>query len=267
VCEDGDCARAETEVHVTPGRTTPYTDEVAPVTHQIIELLRRPELALIDFVCGPTTVSPAEFRARACELAAGRLVVVPRDVPPTGDACYQMTQRAASGDRAELAADTLYVKHGIDLSLTRNRALVLHEMVHATQDAGAYALNVGEAEAAAYTAQALVFRAFGVDWADDLTDARARADALHPPDAAAASRRSSYDVLVSAAVRVASALVTAGRGAAVPPDAQQSLYDAILGMATYHDHVSEGHRGDGISPPTTSITPRSFRRPRAGRSP
>lgn len=261
MCREGDCDAEETpaEIAATPGRETPYSREIPRLERLIIELLRAPELARVDFRSSATTVDASAFAARACDVEARRIYVVPRDRPPVGDACYQPVDRVRDGV-VTLARDTLFVKHGIDVARLHSRALVVHEMVHATQDAANQRLEMRVAEAAAFTAQALVFRAYGRVWPDDLPGLREEADAREAPTPEAVARRPSLDVLARVADEAAQALLARGPGAELPFGQEQKLYDAIDRVPGYAGHGADPRDFDGIAP-TTSITPRAHRPP------
>jgi hypothetical protein len=255
MCREGDCDTdaIETEVSVTPGRETPYTDSIPLLRQQIIDLLRRPELSRVDFQSSAVIVNQAAFAARACDLEARRLFVVPRDQTPIGDACYQSVDRAREGVET-LAHDTLYVKHDIDLTQVHARALVLHEMVHAIEDAAATeGMVMRVAEAAAYTAQALVFRAFGHVWQDDVVGLRQAADAASAPTPRALARRPFLDALIRLADEIALELLANGTGARIPPPQEQRLYDAIDAVVDYTGHGMDARHFDGIGPPSSTI--------------
>jgi hypothetical protein len=257
---DHDCTPADAEVSVTPGATATHSDAPTPLEARVVELLRRDELARVDFVAGPTVVSQAELRARACEIERNLLHVIEVDQPPAGDASYQSAdppQRATPrrpGVTA-LMGNTLYVKTGIDLDLVLKRALVLHEMVHATQDATRIDATLVEAEVAAFTAQAMVFMVFGTTWSGEIQRGRQPVDPTLSEEAARAERdrRSALDALVRATESAARDLFGRGRGAAMTTEQMDQVSTALGGIAYYAAHIHDGTYFDGISPLTRAV--------------
>jgi hypothetical protein len=263
---DEHCTSADGEVFATPGATTPQTDALTSLAQAIVDLLRRPELARVSFVVEPTTVDAAAFQARACEIERHLLHIAEVAQPPVGDACYQSRApdpEDASDARSEvttLRADTLYVKEDIDLTRVLSRALVLHELVHATQDAGHLRTDVFHAEVAAYTLQAMVFLVFGTTWSADVSRARPPL----PTDPAALAqeteRRRPIDALVAASESAARELLAGPRGATMRTEHVDAIITALRGMRYYETHGELSPHFDGITPPTTTPHRRGRRR-------
>lgn len=267
MCDDA-CPTPDAEVSATPGATTEHSDAPTAIEQSVIDLLRRSELARVDFVvAGPTHVSAAEFRARACEIERHLLHVVEVERPPVGDACYQSVDRAhrrATRDTAEvtaLAANTLYVKDAeFDLERPLTRALVLHEMVHATQDAAGtpdaeHPMDVFHAEVAAYTLQAMVFILFGSTWSAQVSANRPAMDSTLSEEAAATetARRAAMDRLVAESEAAANELLAASAGAEMSAARVESMIAAIGGIAYYATHGGDDTHFDGITAPTTAV--------------
>ncbi len=157
------------EIVVAPGETATVSGRPPRLDRSIIELLRGPEVARINFRCRSTTIDGAGYGIVACAIEAGHIhVEVGR--PPTGDACYSALASTMDSGR-ELTPDTLYVADTLDLERLRKRALVVHEATHAIQDYRQRSMTHGEAEVGAYVAFVLYYLVCGIDWADrDVVD-------------------------------------------------------------------------------------------------
>lgn len=268
---DADCTSPDAEVCATPGTTTHHTDAPSALELSVIDLLRCPELARVDFVVpgvdegdthfGPTAVSAAAFRARACEIERRLLHVEYVNPLPVGDASYASVarrHRRATGDTPEVSAlnaNTLYVREGAHIDLPRTRALVLHETVHATQDAAGLPMDVFHAEVAAYTLQAMVYVLFGSTWSGVVAGARLPIDSTLPAEEAAhaVDQRHVLDLFIAEAETAASELLGAGAGAVMSTTRVASMIASLRRIDLYATRGDNATNFDGITAPTAAV--------------
>ena len=135
-------------------------------------------------------------------------------------------------------------------------------MVHATQDAARLPMDVGHAEVAAYTLQAMVYVLFGSTWSSTIARERrpidpSRSEAQRRDEEA---RRAIVDEVVRQAETAADELLRAGPGATLLPDRVTAMIEAIGQHPSYAGHTGSMTHLDGITPPTTAV-----RRHRGGR--